>query len=79
MMAGRREHRAKTGSMMVGLIDVVIVDPKQLTKLIQKHNNQSDVVRWCIGNEEGASIRVASQLHLLISDTNDSPIVPIQL
>lgn len=37
---------------MVGLIDAVIVDPKQLTKLIQKHNNQSDVTRLCIGDED---------------------------
>jgi hypothetical protein len=46
----------KTGSMMVGL-DAVIFDPKQLTVLIQKHNNQLDAAKWCIGDEEGRGHR----------------------
>jgi hypothetical protein len=52
----------KTVSMMVGL-HAVIFDPKQLTVLIQKHNNQLDAAKRCIGDEEGPGHRLPFGWH----------------
>ena len=63
----RRATRATEDRTNDDWLDAVISDPKQLTVLVQIHNNQSDVMKSCIRNEEGrwhASIRAVAALSL---------------